>query len=179
MVGMEKNNPYDDQNKGAPSDELTEILEKSFTEESERLGGKTEPGRISAITKAIAAKFREFTANAADLLKDDSKIEPILLKVDEKFQSVPKDGDKLRYIPDMILLVRSYILKQYTDIAFEHILMILAGLLYFLSPVDVLPDAIPLVGLIDDIAVIAFLITACQEDLDRYMLWLKSKNMAQ
>ncbi len=37
-------------------------------------------------------------------------------------------------------------------------LLILAGILYLLSPIDLIPDCIPLFGTLDDLGVIAFLI---------------------
>jgi uncharacterized membrane protein YkvA (DUF1232 family) len=37
-------------------------------------------------------------------------------------------------------------------------LFILAGLLYVLSPIDIVPDFIPILGWLDDIGVIGFLI---------------------
>ncbi|MCA9040728.1 MAG: DUF1232 domain-containing protein [Planctomycetaceae bacterium] len=45
------------------------------------------------------------------------------------------------------------------------ILYTILGLLYVLSPIDALPDVIPILGWIDDIGVLGYLVTIwCSED---------------
>lgn len=46
-----------------------------------------------------------------------------------------------------------------------------AALTYFITPVDVIPDFIPLTGFIDDAAVIALVFGTAEADLRRYCEW--------
>jgi len=46
-----------------------------------------------------------------------------------------------------------------------------AALAYFLSPVDAIPDFIPLAGFIDDAAVLSLVFGAAEADLRRYCEW--------
>lgn len=46
--------------------------------------------------------------------------------------------------------------------------IILAGLLYFISPVDLIPDFIPLLGYIDDAFVISAVLNSITAELERY-----------
>jgi uncharacterized membrane protein YkvA (DUF1232 family) len=46
-----------------------------------------------------------------------------------------------------------------------------AALAYFLSPIDVVPDFIPLSGFIDDAAVLGLVFGAAEVDLRRYCKW--------
>lgn len=39
----------------------------------------------------------------------------------------------------------------------KELLLILGGLVYFISPIDIVPDFIPLAGLLDDVAIIGFI----------------------
>ena len=56
---------------------------------------------------------------------------------------------------------------------------IVAGtLLYFVAPLDLLPDFLPAVGYIDDFAVIAFAVNAVREEIERFRLWRGSKTRA-
>ena len=43
-----------------------------------------------------------------------------------------------------------------------------AGLLYFIVPLDLIPDYIPIVGLLDDFAVLSAIITSLQDELATY-----------
>jgi uncharacterized membrane protein YkvA (DUF1232 family) len=45
------------------------------------------------------------------------------------------------------------------------------ALAYFLSPVDVIPDFVPLSGFVDDAAVLGLVFGAAEVDLRRYCTW--------
>ncbi len=49
------------------------------------------------------------------------------------------------------------------------------GLLYFISPIDFIPDIIPLFGYVDDMAILTTLINSLQGELETYKNWKKSK----
>ncbi len=46
--------------------------------------------------------------------------------------------------------------------------IVVAGLLYFVSPLDLLPDVIPVIGLLDDATMLSIVISAVSGELDRY-----------
>ncbi|KPY43421.1 Uncharacterized protein ALO48_02279 [Pseudomonas syringae pv. rhaphiolepidis] len=48
---------------------------------------------------------------------------------------------------------------------------IVAGLMYFLSPLDAIPDWIPGLGMFDDIAVLAWLTKHLSDELDAFRAW--------
>lgn len=49
-----------------------------------------------------------------------------------------------------------------------------AGLLYFIIPTDFVPDIIPLVGFVDDLAVLSTVISVLQGELFEYRRWKQS-----
>lgn len=50
--------------------------------------------------------------------------------------------------------------------------MLIAGaLLYFLSPIDFIPDSIPGIGYVDDAAVVLACLKLVQSDVDEYREW--------
>ena len=62
-------------------------------------------------------------------------------------------GSALRLVPDLVRLVRSLIADRRTPLSSK---LALGGLLlYLVSPIDLIPDFIPGLGSIDDIAVAA------------------------
>ena len=68
-------------------------------------------------------------------------------------------------------LIKDYIIGEYRDIPFASIIAIAAGLSYFLTPIDLMPDIIPGIGYIDDIAVISFIYSQLLSDLEKYEEW--------
>src|SRR5688572_17567215 len=50
-------------------------------------------------------------------------------------------------------LVKAYALGQYREVPWKTMLIIIGALIYFVNPIDLLPDLIPITGLTDDFAV--------------------------
>ena len=87
-------------------------------------------------------------------------------ELDEKFKKVPDKLNKLvNQVKLLYELIRSYIDGSYREIPWISIATAAAALLYFLSPIDVLPDMIPGIGYIDDLLVVRFALTAISTDL--------------
>ncbi len=84
---------------------------------------------------------------------------------------LPVVGTSLAMIPSMISLVRSYTKKEYTEIPIGTIIAIVSALIYFVSPVDLIPDVIPVAGHLDDAAVVGACLALVKSDLDDYKEW--------
>lgn len=74
----------------------------------------------------------------------------------------------IRQVGLLFELVRAYADGSYRRVPFGSIAMAVVAIGYFLSPVDAIPDAIPVVGYVDDALVVGLVITAIQEDLRNY-----------
>jgi uncharacterized membrane protein YkvA (DUF1232 family) len=53
--------------------------------------------------------------------------------------------------------------------------IIAGGLLYFIIPVDLIPDFIPFMGLLDDVAVLTTIIKSMQGELEKYRKFIKEE----
>jgi uncharacterized membrane protein YkvA (DUF1232 family) len=67
-----------------------------------------------------------------------------------------------------ILMIRSYIKGEYREVPFKSILLILAGLIYFINPFDLIGDFIPGIGYIDDVSIIYWILRSVEEDVLRF-----------
>ena len=74
----------------------------------------------------------------------------------------------------LIRLVRKYINGEYRDVSLDTIIVATAAIIYFINPIDLIPDFIPGMGFIDDAAVIAFTINSIHKDLLKFREWEKS-----
>ncbi|WP_245799329.1 YkvA family protein [Virgibacillus siamensis] len=72
---------------------------------------------------------------------------------------------------------QSWIKGEYKEIPVGSIVMIIATVIYFVSPVDLIPDFIAGFGLFDDAAVIAYTVKQISSDLDNYKLWKEQKGL--
>jgi len=72
--------------------------------------------------------------------------------VDENlWQKVEKLGSKIRFAKDVKALYR-YMKDKYVPWYRKSI--VIAALIYFISPIDTIPDLAPLIGYLDDLGVI-------------------------
>ncbi|EDX91006.1 MULTISPECIES: YkvA family protein [unclassified Alcanivorax] len=75
---------------------------------------------------------------------------------------------------DLILLaslLRDWVTGRYRTVPWGTLLTITGALVYFLMPLDAIPDPIVALGLIDDVAVISRTLKLTRTDLDRYQQW--------
>ena len=112
---------------------------------------------------------------AEDTFKDEDKMERFFQRLEKKLKVIPIAGEKLATVPVMASLVRSYYKKEYTDAPIGTIIAIISALIYFVSPIDVVPDSIPVIGYFDDAAVVAACWKLVESDVKEYELW-REKN---
>lgn len=115
---------------------------------------------------------------AIAIIEDENK----WIKFKEKFEifikkakKIPVLGGMIDDIVCMVSLVDSYVKKEYKDIPVATIISIVAALIYLLSPIDIIPDMIPIIGYLDDVAVLLFVLHfGVDKDLEKFRLWQKS-----
>ena len=71
----------------------------------------------------------------------------------------------------MVSLLNDYRKGNYSAVPWKVIAAIVAALVYFVSPVDVVPDFLPLAGYLDDALVIKLALDLARADLARYSQW--------
>jgi len=119
------------------------------------------------------AELREKASTITD--SDINKVFENKEAIEDKFKSA---GPLERFIGDLKLLfsiVKDYISGEYREVPYFTIGAIVAALLYVLSPIDLIPDFIPVVGYLDDAAVVAVCLRMVEEDLRNYERWLHRK----
>ncbi len=70
--------------------------------------------------------------------------------------------------------VRAWRDGEYQKVPWKSIILAIAGLLYFLDPIDIIPDFIPVIGYLDDGVVLAFVAKAIHSDLEKFREWEKT-----
>ena len=72
-------------------------------------------------------------------------------------------------------LVKAWGKGEYKDVSTKTIIWVIAAIIYFVNPFDVVPDFITGVGYIDDAAIILFVINTVSNDLEKFLKWERSK----
>ena len=84
-------------------------------------------------------------------------------------------GGRLGKLKDDLRLLQALCLAywrgEYRGISPKALIAVVAGLMYFVSPVDAIPDFIPVFGMLDDIAVLAWLMKTLDNELNAFRAW--------
>lgn len=110
--------------------------------------------------------------NAQNITEED--FEEVADRADKIKSKFEKGGPLGRFINDARLLLsitKDYYKGKYREIPYLSISSIVFALLYVLNPFDIIPDAIPVIGLVDDAAVVAACLTMVEQDLHEYKEW--------
>tara|TARA_Y100001949_G_scaffold142553_1_gene124910 strand:+ start:335 stop:730 length:396 start_codon:yes stop_codon:yes gene_type:complete len=124
------------------------------------------------------SSIKEYISKAKKIINDDEKLKELIDDVLKKLKEVSSDkktsaklNDSLRLF---IRIINAYTSKEYTYVPWKTICLIVAGLIYFIYPVDLIPDFIPVSGLIDDVALIAWIYESIQDDIENFLEWEKT-----
>lgn len=84
-------------------------------------------------------------------------------------------GNRLGELKDDLRLLQALCLAywrgEYRAINPKAMVSVVAGLMYFLSPIDLIPDWIPVLGMLDDIVVLGWVMKSLQTELDAFRAW--------
>lgn len=116
--------------------------------------------------------YRRSPSKAADYLKDRDKLSGLLDEATLKANG--KKGplkDVWASLMSFFRLVRAYANGTYRQVSLPSLLMIVASIIYFVSPIDLIPDFIIGLGFIDDATLLAWTIKTCASDVAAFMEW--------
>ncbi len=124
------------------------------------------------VKKVTGAQAKEQVEKGASKVTDGD-FEKVVERADEIEKKATK-GPLGRFIKDvklMISLVKDYWNGSYKEIPWWAIAAIVAALVYVLSPIDLIPDVIPVIGLVDDAAVVGACLLMVEQQLAEYETW--------
>lgn len=145
------------------------------TTEKQTSGMETDNAFLRERKVNAKSEFSKIENNAKEYVEDKKNIGRLL---NEALGKAEKSKNLLGKILDdlMVLfrLLKAWGRGKYSRIPIKAITLIIATLIYFLNPFDVIPDFIPVIGYVDDAAMISAGIQAIRGDLNDFKRWEKS-----
>ena len=93
------------------------------------------------------------------------RVPALLIAVARKRSRLKLVKSDLRLLQELLV---AWVRGEYRGLSRQALLPVIAALAYFLSPVDIVPDFIFGVGLLDDLAVLAWVVRRWQSELDAF-----------
>ena len=109
----------------------------------------------------------------------DKDLAKVVAKSDDIKKKFTLGGPLHRFIEDgqlLLSVIKDYRSGAFRKIPFGTIAAIIFTLAYVLNPFDLIPDFIPIIGQIDDAAVVAACLILVEHDLQTYKLWKQDQS---
>lgn len=133
----------------------------------------------AVLKKSYRLIYDKCIVKAKKIIPDKNKINKTIKKagrIFEKLHKVPRLNKFTTNICNFCDLLSDYFDGVYTRFPVNTVIVLLAGLLYVVLPTDVLMDFLPVLGWIDDAAVLNFILHTEQKEISEYLAW---KNTVQ
>lgn len=106
--------------------------------------------------------------NLASRFLARGRVPALLFAVARKSGRVKLAKTDLKLLQELLV---AWVRGDYRGVSSQALVSVVAALLYFLSPVDLVPDWLLGVGFLDDLAVLAWVVRRWQSELDAFKLW--------
>ncbi len=111
------------------------------------------------------------TEEAEELISNPSKVDSILLQLEEKLKTVPVIGSTLSDLPLMIAMIKAWVKKDYTVVSPKVIACLVGAVLYLIRKKDLISDSVPVIGYADDLAVLGLALKLSEKELNDFAEW--------
>ena len=119
-----------------------------------------------------------YRGRAVRILRDPRSLAVLLAEADGLVRQPGRASARLAEARDgavlLIEMVRARLAGRYRELSVRNLALITAGLVYLVVPTDSIPDVLPVVGLVDDVTVLGWVMSAVAQEIDQYRSWRRS-----
>jgi len=126
---------------------------------------------IDMIKRKLAGEIKE---KARQLTQDNGGLRNLIDQIKDNIEYLTgneKLSGLFESVKLFIRMVRSHVSGEYKDIPKRTLTLIVFGLIYFLMPLDAIPDFIPITGYVDDLTLLLWIYKSIQKDISAYREW--------
>jgi len=131
---------------------------------------------IAKILKSVF--FKKATGKAGRYVSNTSRLVELVSEVAGKLKHIGFKGNLAEFqssVQLLIRMVRAYSSGSYRKLPWKSLVSIVAVLIYFVSPIDLIPDFLPVIGITDDVALVLWLIKTLGDDISKFSEWEKNE----
>jgi len=134
---------------------------------------KTKTDTSPVLKQRLEAKFAQAVKSAKSYVDDPQRLRVLFQEASKQASSLPKNSfnETWPYFQTMLRLIRAYYRGEYRAVTESTLIVIIAAIIYIVTPLDAIPDAIPALGFLDDATVLALAMRRTRQDLDDFMTW--------
>jgi len=122
-----------------------------------------------------ASVLEKTKQKARKMLDDQEGLKDLAGKSLEKLKTVQIEDETLeslfKLVNTFVRMLSAHLGGTYKDLPWRTLALLVAGLLYFINPFDIVPDFIPVAGLLDDLTFLVLVLKSIRKDVDLFREW--------
>lgn len=118
-----------------------------------------------------------YLEKANQIAGEDSKLQKLLKNVGERLNAVSQNP-KVQTALEPILIFKRMIQAHRSGkfkVSSKTLGLIVLGLVYFVTPLDIIPDFMPILGFTDDLSVILAVFNSVKHEVQDFLNWEKTQ----
>jgi uncharacterized membrane protein YkvA (DUF1232 family) len=124
----------------------------------------------------VKSDLEGYKSKAQEYANDPEKTEKLFSEAVKKADGLKGPLEKVwEDLQLMFGIVMDWIKGEYRDVPIGSIIAIITAIIYFVSPIDIIPDFIPVAGYVDDVFVVGLVINQVRADLHKYKVWKENR----
>lgn len=120
-------------------------------------------------------RFSRYRERAGELARSPEEVAALATAAARKLAGatgLPKRFREVREeLATFIALLRAWVNGDYRQVSTRTMVTVIAAVLYFVVPFDLVPDFIAAIGLLDDAAVIGYVIGVVRDEISEFERW--------
>ncbi len=122
--------------------------------------------------------YKKAKNKAEEYTKDPEKLNELIDKAAKKANGKQGPLDAVwTQLMACFRLIKAYAKGTYRKISWQSLVILVASIIYFVMPIDMIPDFILAFGLLDDAAILGWAVKTFSKDIDAFVEW-ESNNSA-
>jgi len=124
------------------------------------------------MNKIYTSAFNTAYNKAKKIIKSPAGISVLIIEVGKKLISSKSSVKDIK--SDLSLSVRlitKWSKGEYKNVSTKTIISVVAALIYFVNPIDIIPDILPIIGFTDDTAILLYVLNMMGKEIDNFKEW--------
>lgn len=118
--------------------------------------------------------YEKAKSKAEEYAKDPEKLNDLIDNASKKASAKKGPLDAIwGQLMACFRLIRAYAKGTYREIPWYSLVMLVASVIYFVMPIDLIPDFIVGLGLVDDATLLGWTVQTFSSDIDAFTEWEK------
>ena len=137
------------------------------------VGGPSSPAAVPTPDRQTARRGLRLVQSDAEALADNpSRLRAVIRRAQAQLrEDRSRIGSLSADVPRLVRLGSAIVRGEYRRLPWKTVFFVAAGLLYFVTPADLIPDFILGTGFLDDAVIVAYVMKAIRDDLARFEDW--------